>query len=177
MKMQATLFFIIAIVLFIACNNKTTTTKMDRTVDTTKRDVLVKKYDLMNFPSIKEPVLLTIDEFFDGNNDEASIAPNLNKKPDVKEYYKVLKELSQNPKIIEAFVEIKDVMIYPDGKLNNNEWFYTDVIYFVGELTKEEIEEATKSLLPDEVAYDAGNNIGKTWKKYENKKIVYVWWD
>ncbi|MCH2229195.1 MAG: hypothetical protein MK105_02530 [Crocinitomicaceae bacterium] len=46
-------------------------------VDEIKRDSLVKKYDLLNFIN---PVFLTLDDFFDGNNDDASIAPNLDTK-------------------------------------------------------------------------------------------------
>jgi hypothetical protein len=66
---------------------------------------------LLKFPNVKQPVLLTIDEFFDGNNDEASIAPNLESKKPIAVYYKILKALAGNPKTIEAFVELKDVMI------------------------------------------------------------------
>jgi hypothetical protein len=150
---------------------------MANNIDIEKRDALVKKYDLMSFPTLKEPVYLTIDEFFDGNNDEASIAPNLSKKPKASEYYSILKKLSKNPKTINAFVEIKDVMIYQNGKLNDSEWFYTDIVYFIGDLTKKEIEEATKSLMPDEVGYDTGNGISGLDEKYKNKKIVSVWWD
>ena len=59
-------------------------------IDKIKRDRLVKKYNLLRFSELKQPVLLTIDEFFDGNNDEASIAPNLVKKRPITEYYKIL---------------------------------------------------------------------------------------
>ncbi|MFT3912112.1 MAG: hypothetical protein QM737_21985 [Ferruginibacter sp.] len=150
---------------------------MSNTINTKKRDDLVTKYDLMNFPNLKEPVFLTIDEFFDGNNDEASIAPNLTKKPKVSEYYTILKNISKNPKIVGAFAEIKDVIIYQNGKLNDNEWFYTDVIYFIGDISKEEIQEATKSLFPDEVNYDTDSGVEKLDDKFKSKKIVSVWWD
>jgi len=145
-------------------------------IDTAKRNKLVAKYDLLKFPNIKQPILLTVDEFFDGNNDEASIAPNYSKKPSMTEYYSILKNLSDNPKTIAAFAEIKEVMLY-DGKLKDNEWFYSDIIYFVGDLTKEEIKSATISLLPDEVEYDKDNRIKVLNEKYADKNIVYLWWD
>jgi hypothetical protein len=147
------------------------------TIDKDKRDILVKKYDLMNFKNRQELVLMTIDEFFDGNNDEASIAPNLYRKPEVSEYYKVFKELRNNPKIVDAFVEINEVIIYEDGKLNDNEWFYSDVIYIVGDITKEEVKEATKTLHPDEVEYDKKRHIHNLDERFKNKNVVYVWWD
>ncbi len=151
-------------------------TPANNTIDIAKRNNLVAKYDLLKFPNIKQPILLTVDEFFDGNGDEASIAPNLSVKPRMTEYYSILKNLADNSKTIAAFAEIKEVMIY-DGKLNDNEWFYSDMIYFVGDLTKEEIKAATISLMPDEVEYDKENRIKVLNEKYADKNIVYVWWD
>ena len=147
------------------------------TIDKRKRDILVKKYDLMNFANLQQPVLMTVDEFFDGNNDVASIAPNLEKKPNISDYYEVFKELRKNPRVVDAFVKINDVMIYEGGKLHDNEWFYTDMIYIVGDITKEEVKEATRTLLPDEVGYDDGGSIKNLDEKFKDKNVVYVWWD
>jgi hypothetical protein len=178
MKRQALHIIIGLFLALTSCqNNSTSDKKMETTIDKTKRDQLVKKYDLLKFPKIKQPVLLTVDEFFDGNNDEASIAPNLETKQPMKEYYKILKGLADNPKTIDAFAELKDVMIYDNGQLDDNEWFYTDIIYLIGDLTKEEIKEATKSLQPDKVEYDMENRIKGLSEKYKDKNVVYVWWD
>jgi hypothetical protein len=68
-------------------------------------------------------------------------------------------------------------MIYDDGKLNDNEWFFSDMIYIIGDLSKEEIKEATKSLHPDEVEYDDEMTIRNIDEKYKDKKIIYIWWD
>lgn len=161
---------------FTQNSDDTEITSPNNPIDTAKRNKLVAKYDLLKFPNIKQPILLTVDEFFDGNNDEASIAPNLSEKLSMSKYYSILKNLADNPKTIVAFAEIKEVMLY-DGKLNDNEWFYSDIIYFVGDLTKEEIKAATKSLMPDEVEYDNENRIKVLSKKYADKNVVYVWWD
>ncbi len=157
--------------------NTTTSENVENNIDIVKRNIIVKKYDLLNFPNLKEPTLLSIDEFFDGNNDEASIAPNLIEKPKVSEYYKVLKKISENPKVSASFVKLNEVMIYDDGKLNDNEWFFSDMIYIIGDLTKEEIKEATKSLKPDEVEYEEEMLIQKIDSNYKDKKVVYIWWD
>ena len=121
---RQTLHIITALFLALtSCQNNHSTSdkKMETAIDKIKRDQLVKKYDLLKFPDIKQPVLLTIDEFFDGNNDEGSIAPNLETKRPITEYYKILKELADNSKTIDAFAELKDVMIYDNGQLNDNE--------------------------------------------------------
>jgi hypothetical protein len=162
----------ILIVTFFTLTSCNTTT-----IDRDKRDILVKKYDLMNFKNLQQPTLMTINEFFDGNKDEASIAPNLDKKPKISKYYETFKELRNNPKVVDAFVKINEVMIYEDGKLNDNEWFYSDMIYIVGDITKEEVKEATKILRPDEVEYDNEGGINNLDERFKNKKVVYVWWD
>jgi hypothetical protein len=148
-----------------------------KTIDKEKRDLLVRKYDLMNFQNVQQPVLMSIDEFFSGNNDEASIAPNLEQKLEVSQYYKILSALRDNPKVIDAFVKINDVMIYEDGKLNDSEWFYSDMIYIVGDITKEEVREATKALLPDEVEYDSESDIRNRDPKFKHQNVIYLWWD
>jgi hypothetical protein len=167
-----TLTIQVLIVTFFALTSCNTST-----IDKNKRDILVKKYDLMNFKNLQQPTLMTIDEFFDGNKDEASIAPNLDKKPKVSQYYETFKALLKNPKVVDGFVKINEVMIYEGGKLNDNEWFYSDMIYIVGDITKEEVKEATKTLLPDEVEYDSEGEINKLDEKFKDKKVVYIWWD
>ncbi len=146
-------------------------------IDEVKRDALVKKYDLLNFPNLANPVFLTLDEFFDGNNDDASIAPNLDTKLKVEEYYKTLKNIQKDKKVIGAYADLKDVMIYENNQLNDNEWFYTDIIYFIGDITKEEVASKVKNLQPDEVEYTDDDRIVGLNADYQNKKIVYVWWD
>lgn len=146
-------------------------------VDKIKRDALVVKYDLLNFSNQTKPIYLPLDEFFDGNNDDASIAPNLNTKLKVSEYYKILKNIQNDKKVIGAFAELKDVMIYENNQLNDNEWFYTDVIYFVGDLTKEEIAKRVKKLKPDEVEYSTEEELTQLNEDFQGQKIVYIWWD
>ena len=168
---------IASLLIFASCNKNNKPDEIENVIDIAKRDIVVKKYDLLNFPNIKQPTLLTIDEFFDGNNDEGSIAPNLTEKPKVFEYYEVLKKLSENPKVTATLVKLNEVMIYDNGKLNDNEWFFSDMIYVIGDLTKEEIKETTKSLQPDEVEYDSEMEMKNINEKYKGKKIVYMWWD
>lgn len=146
-------------------------------IDLKKRNALVKKYDLLNFSNLTSRVFLSVDEFFDGNNDEASIAPNPATKPKISEYYKTIKEILKNKKTLDAFVELNEVLIYDNGQLHDNEWFYTNTIYIVGDLSKEEIAKKTKPLFPSEVNYTDDERILELNEKFKSKKIVYIWWD
>lgn len=146
-------------------------------IDETKRQILVQKYDLMNFEKRIHPIYTSMDEFFDGNNDDASIAPNLEIKPTVSEYYKTFKNIARDNRCKGILVEIKDVMIYEDGRLNENEWFYTDVIYIIGSFSREEIIQKTAHLKPDEVDFTTEPNIVGLNQNWKTESIIYIWWD
>ena len=138
---------------------------------------MVEKYDLMNYENLEKPILMNVDDFFDGNNDVASIAPNLSEKPKIAEYYKVFKRLLENDKVENVYVNIKDINIYENGKLNDSEWIFSDMIYIVGTITKNEISELTEHLKPDEVEIDKENIVRNLNPKYSELNVIYVWWD
>ena len=145
-------------------------------VDKIKREKLIKKYDLLKFPS-NAPVFLTLDDFFDGNNDEASIAPNFFTKLSIAEFYKTLKDIEEDKKVAGAYIELKDVNVYNGNQFQDDEWFYTDIVYFIGDITKEEIASKVEKLQPDEVQYVDDERIMALNSDYAGKKIVSVWWD
>ena len=138
---------------------------------------MVEKYDLMNYESLEKPILMSVDDFFDGNNDVSSIAPNLSEKPKIAEYYEVFKTLLKNDKVEGIYVNIKDINIYKNGKLNDSEWFFSDMIYVIGTISKSEIYKLTKHLKPDKVEFDKENIIQNLKPKYSNLNVIYIWWD
>lgn len=131
---------------WLAALSLTTCTGSHARVDLEKRQLLVNKYDLLNFTG-QPPVYVTVDEFFDGNQYPASIAPNLTRKPKVSEYYKTLRALRDNLNVTDVLVNLGEVMVY-DGKLDDNEWFYADAVYVIGDIGKEEVETVTKNYCP-----------------------------
>ncbi|MCL5246608.1 hypothetical protein M4I21_12355 [Cellulophaga sp. 20_2_10] len=146
-------------------------------IDVQKRNLAVEKYDLMNYESLEKPILMSVDDFFDGNNDISSIAPNLTEKPKLSEYYSVFKKILKNKNVEDVFVNIKDINIYENGKLRDSEWFFSDMIYIVGKISKSEVAELTEHLKPDEVEFDKGSIIQNIKPKYSELNVVYVWWD
>ncbi len=166
MRIYGTLMIIS--ILFISCNSG---------IDLKKRNLVVEKYDLMNYEDLEKPILMSVDDFFDGNNDVASIAPNLSEKPKISEYYKVFKKLLESEKVENIYVNIKDINIYENGKLNDSEWFFSDIIYVVGTISKNEVYKLTEHLKPDEIDIDQGNSIRSLDPKYSELNIIYVWWD
>ena len=166
MKIYGLLFLITS--LLASCNSG---------IDIQKRNLAIKKYDLMNYEDLEKPILMTVDDFFDGNNDISSIAPNLAEKPKISEYYRVFKKLLENEKVENVFVNIKDINIYENGKLDDSEWFFSDMIYVVGQISKNEVDEITKHLIPNEVDIDKEDIIRNLKPNYSELNVIYVWWD
>ena len=167
-------FFLISL-FGLSCNESK---RLDqKIVETTKRDKLVEKYNLLNFHSSTEPIYISVDEFFDGNNDLASIAPNINVRPTNKQYWEKLIELKKNKNIIEIRIPIKDINIYENSKLDLNEWLYTDEISFVTSFGEQEIKELTKILQPDQIYKDTTTNLLHKKTNYKGLNVITIWWD
>jgi hypothetical protein len=66
--------------------------------------------------------LVTIDEFFDGNDDYGSIGYNLPDPPDPQEFYRLLSTIAAQPEVGDVRIEVKDLED-PDG------WPATDTIW------------------------------------------------
>src|SRR5687768_877766 len=121
---KETLYIIIGAIYFglISCGGQINNPKTKNTVDSLsqnvdsmtskvdikKRDVLVKKYDLMNFPNSGKRVFMTVQEFFDGNADPGSIAPNLSYKPRMSVYYSIFDKISKQENVTAVLVEINE---------------------------------------------------------------------
>jgi hypothetical protein len=166
--------FLLTAIFGLSCNE---TNNMDnRIIEVNKRDKLVEKYNLLNFHKSTEPIYISVDEFFDDNNDLGSIAPNIDVRPSNKEYWDMLKELEKNERITKIFIPIKDINIYENSKLDSSEWVYTDEISFITSLDEQEMKSLTKILLPDEVYKDTTTNLLD--KKDHNKmNVITIWWD
>jgi hypothetical protein len=132
-----------------------------------KKSRILNEIKGSGFP--EKEVAVTMDDFFEGNNDMASIGVNLYPhQPGPQEFYEVFKEIKALEKTEDIYVRISDA--------EEGEWFYTDAVYIVGNWTAEEIKEIVKDLKPDEIyegwMYGKPVNIPQT-----NNKVLSLWWD
>lgn len=116
-------------------------------------------------------VVVSLEEFFDGNEDDGSIGANLYPdQPSLKNFYDTFKGMVSSGEVESIFVRIADA--------EDSDWFYTDTVYVIGNITLKEVKEMLKELKPDEIysgwMYGMPVNL-------QNVKIdmpVYsVWWD
>jgi hypothetical protein len=119
------------------------------------------------FPA--KEVAVTLEEFFEGNNDDASIGVNLYPhQPSPQDFYDVFKRIKDSEKTENIFVRISDA--------EEGDWFYTDAVYVVGKWAPDELREVVRDLRPDEIyegwMYGKPVNISQT-----NDKVLSLWWD
>ena len=104
--------------------------------------------------------VVPLDLYFEGNEDPASFAPNLDPHPGIARIYAVLRELARRPDVSAVVVQIDEVLDPP-------EWPYASAVYVITSREAEEVQAWAASLAPDEAAPDAEDNYG--WLTYANR--------
>ncbi|MFC5452238.1 hypothetical protein [Paenibacillus aestuarii] len=116
--------------------------------------------------------LITINEFFSGNTDDFSIAANIDNHPTVDEFQKDLNEIQLDNGIENILIEITDI--------DENQWPYSERIYIIGTIEKNELIMKLDVLEPTEVE-EENSFVQSTKSKFNlqsnNSKIYSVWWD
>ena len=130
------------------------------------------------------PVLpvVSLDEFFDGNWDEDSLAPNIVRdgRPPLQECYRVLREIRKRPEVQDVLVAIHETP-EPNEPLDFDIWPESDTVYVLASCSRDEIAHWAAPLKPD--------NIGDKWSCKTGKKppaapdllpgmkLFVLWWD
>lgn len=86
--------------------------------------------------------VVPIDLFFDGNDDPASIAPNLQPHPGIQTFRRVLTDIGNRPDVSNVAVQIDEVI--------EGEWPYALAVYVITAASPEEVHRWAAELQPDE---------------------------
>jgi len=134
-----------------------------------KKAEILEKITQAGFPG--KEVAVTVDEFFNGNEDDGSIGANLYpEQPSLQFFWDTFNTMLASAKVENIFIRIADA--------EDTDWFYTDTAYVVGDVTFEEVTEMVKELHPSEIYNEwmygqpvnlSGINPGK--------KVYSLWWD
>ena len=94
--------------------------------------------------------VVALELFFEGNDDPASIGPNLDPPPSVQTFYRVLKEIRARPEVADVVLQISEA--YPGGA---DEWPFVDAAYVITTADPAAVHEWARDLSPDE--YEPGD--------------------
>lgn len=130
---------------------------------------LLNKIESLGFP--ENEILVTLEDFFEGNNDRTSIGVNiLENQPSPQEFYIELKKIRNLDNVQDVLVRIQDI--------EDTDWPFTDTIYIISSLSFEEIKSNLKELQPDEIYEDWMYSIPINAPEIEyGNKVFSVWWD
>ena len=118
-----------------------------------------------------EPVV-SLELFFEGNDDLGSIGCNLVDHPGIPEFFAVLRDLRDR-------VEVHDVLVGISEVLGPDEWPFADHVYVVTSASARQVENWAARLRPDEPGSDWWNGVppAREISLPAGMRLVTLWWD
>ena len=110
-----------------------------------EREKLVTKIEQQAVPPGSAEIVVSLEDFFNGNDDLGSIGCNLgSEQQPVAEFHRVLKNIRSRPEVQDVLVRICD---YSDP----TSWPFSDTVYIITRADLATVREWVAPLLPDEV--------------------------
>ena len=118
--------------------------------------------------------LVTLEEFFVGNDDDGSIGCNLLRSPDLRIFFATFKLIRARPDVENVLVAITD---YEEE--NKASWPFSDAVYIFTDANKADIQLWVEGLQADDVVELTPTELAKShaFQFEPDTKIWMVWWD
>ncbi len=130
-----------------------------------KMELLSKKVKAMGFSNEPGPIVaVSLEDFFDGNDDEGSLACNLTEHPGIDFFYSELMSF-RNTNQVDVFVEIYEI--------EEEMWPYSERVYIIGNVSAENIANLCSKLQASEIESPDEKQINRIL--YKN--VLSLWWD
>ena len=115
-------------------------------MDSLKRESLVNSILELGFSNNgSKTIAVTLDEFFEGNDDIGSLACNLDPHPGMESLYYYLTRFA-NDNEVEVYVEI-----YEMDEDDDEIWPYSERVYLIGDIERDAIEGLLADVLASEI--------------------------
>jgi hypothetical protein len=118
-----------------------------------------------------EPQIVSIAEFFDGNDDLGSIGCNLDPHPGVSTFRNVLTGLLRRSDVKAIYAQISELDPGEDS------WPFSDTVLVAGSISASDLQQAVRSLQPDEVGDAAAFGVSPSIGERHGCPVLAVWWD
>jgi hypothetical protein len=120
--------------------------------------------------------VVPLELFFDGNDDAASIGPNLDPHPGMPTFARVLGAIRDRDEVSSVVLQVSEV-------LGDDEWPFVDAAYVITTASPEDVHEWAGELEPDEYVEDTP----RTWPQGDpppgappvppDHHVVTLFWD
>ncbi len=140
-------------------------------MDRSKRDALLKRVGDVNSKSAGL-ILVSLEDFFEGNDDGGSIWCNLSTAPEPRQVYAILSQIRDRPDV----VDVRILVTQYDG--GDEEWPFSDTVYFLTARTPDDIVSwLGNEYAPDEIGVEPDFGRAEPIDCPNGTKIVTAWWD
>jgi hypothetical protein len=136
------------------------------------RKKLEEKIYEQGYPDAQFAPIVTLEDFFEGNNDESSIGCNLMEHPGIEKFYDVLLNIRNKANVQDVLVEISEF------EEDENYWAFSERIYVLTSIDKSLLGSLVQDLEPTEI--DEGYAFGdppNAPNLLSGYKIYSIWWD
>ncbi len=133
---------------------------------------LVAKVKKQESEDPNNPAIVSLEDFFNGNDDEGSIGCNTdNSGPQF--FREPLFAIRAKPEVQDVFIEITDLM-----EEDENSWPFSDYVYVLTSAPIEEVSDWLVGLNPDSVEKGWSDSVPSIAPKLATGIEVYLaWWD
>jgi hypothetical protein len=141
------------------------------------RKALLDKIESFDFGRNGQAMpVVSLEDFFTGNDEEGSIGCNLLDHPGLPFFFETLKSIRNKDNVQDVVIVITDIDTLKEPY---NEWAFSDRIYVITKANLEEVKEWLVQLSPDEVEVGwAANQPHPTAPiVLESNKVYSAWWD
>lgn len=117
-----------------------------------------------------EPLLLSVEEFFEGNDDPGSIGCNLMPHPGLARFHQVLTSVRERPDVASVLMSVTDEM-------SDDEWPFSDRVYVVTSAAISDVQSRLSALQPEPVEVLREVPPGLAGAIPWGMRALLVWWD
>ena len=142
-------------------------------MDIERRRKLVDKIKSTSWKSGQHPgPTVTLEEFFEGNDDSGRIGCNLVPTPSPAEFYRILNGIRSRNDVQDVLVEIRDM------EDTEGIWPFSDTVFVLTSAAPQELAKWLKPLSPDEVGQFPPEHVPKDLPVPDPGMSVFgAWWD
>jgi hypothetical protein len=123
-------------------------------------------------PMRTQSPLVSLEDFFVGNEDVGSIGCNLMRHPGIAVFYQTLQQIREHPDVQDVLVGISDV------EETEGIWPFSDSVYILTSLPARKVARWLKRLQPDEVGdVPTGRQPERLPALLPGCRVLLAWWD
>ncbi len=143
-------------------------------MDLNRRHELIQCVRQQGLPAPGRPLpVVSLEEFFTGNDDLGSIGCNLNDHPGIEKFFSTLRAIREKHEVQDVLVEIYEV-----EERDESIWPFSERVYILTDATRDDLEGWISELQPDEVTEGYARGVPSAAPQLGSKMRVYaVWWD